>query len=69
MKLLFLDIHGVLITEQWLNKLDRDEKKYSLMDNSGFCPIAYNNLMTLLELSPDVDVVISSTMRRYVSLD
>lgn len=65
MRVLFLDVDGVLITEasaryyRWLNRLDPESDK----GWRRWCPIAANNLRFLLETLPDLQIVLSSCWR------
>jgi len=70
MKVLFLDIDGVLnsvgsfIYNNRLNLLGLTD----IPTHESFDPIACSNLQYVLEELPDVKVVISSTWRKYVPL-
>lgn len=59
MKIIFLDIDGVLNSEQFFKALYRD-KNYAFKE---FCPIACSNLIEILVEIPDVKIVVSSTWR------
>lgn len=71
MKVIFLDIDGVLNSHQsvyyWHHKNERrsgrsrTSKQYLAMK---FCPIARSNLEELIRQVPDLKVVVSSTWRR-----
>lgn len=62
MRVLFLDIDGVLNSEKgW----KRDDPK----DSWYWTPECVDQLKEILKACPDVKVVISSTWRRYVTLD
>lgn len=65
MKVLFLDVDGVLVTEasaryyRWLRRNKQE-------DDSSFrkwCPIATNNLRTLMARVPKMKIVLSSSWR------
>lgn len=66
MKLIFLDIDGVLNSRQssaYYSRLPEElENEYTL------CPIAISNLRHILEKHPDCHLVISSTWRKSRSL-
>lgn len=70
MKVIFLDFDGVLNSVQSMiynNRL----KLLGLTDtptHESFCPIASSNLQYILEELPDVQVVVSSTWRKYKTL-
>ena len=69
MFVLFLDIDGVLVTEQsyfyWEQRGDEPRKE---TDASRFCPIAVSNLNYLCANVPELLIVISSSWRTYYSL-
>jgi len=80
MKVLFLDIDGVLTSSQSLIFYKRKEdivnkvSKNNLLEkvlNKNFllCPIAVSNLNFILDKIPDVKVVISSSLREKNSLE
>jgi hypothetical protein len=65
MKILFLDIDGVLITEasaRYYRWLDKDAPE-SDKGWRTWCPIATNNLRILLDRVPDLQIVLSSSWR------
>lgn len=69
---LFLDIDGVLHTEQshfyWEQK--KDEKRPGGITNAErLCPIGISNLNYLCKQVPGLSIVISSTWRTYFSVD
>lgn len=70
MKLVFLDMDGVLNSHQsshyfWWKKHNR---KTFMNSWDQLCPIACSNLSELLEKDPEIKVVISSTWRRFHEL-
>ncbi len=78
MKVLFLDIDGVLNSHQsrhfWHNKRDQDKWENELYKSwqgtlyeylaQEFCPIAISNLEHILREVPDLKIVVSSTWRK-----
>lgn len=71
MKLLFLDMDGVLNSYQsshyfWKTKHNRT---CFMCDFDTLCPIACSNLDYILEKVPDLKVVISSTWRKFHQLN
>ena len=75
-KILFLDIDGVLNSAQSSHMHHRERKKAergepSWLDCLGrralredeFCPIACSNLADILDIIPDLNIVVSSTWR------
>lgn len=65
MKVLFLDIDGVLNSEQsaiYWNRQGKDNGGLS-RGNTYYCPIAVSNLQSILEEIPDLKIVVSSTWR------
>lgn len=65
MKVLFLDIDGVINSEQsavFWNREGKDNGGLSRRD-PDFCPIACSNLLSIFEDCPDVKIVVSSTWR------
>lgn len=66
MKLLFLDIDGVLNSTQSVYYYSRQKKKIRM--ETLLCPIATSNLQHILEKHPDCQIVISSTWRKYYTL-
>lgn len=66
MKILFLDIDGVLnshASADWANrKFGKCNGGFNTKDPK-FCPISCSNLITLLEDYPDLKIVVSSTWR------
>ena len=71
MKVLFLDIDGVLNSTQALlwHKRVKGIKGTVWMDQRYFCPISINNLVYILNKSQHLSIVISSTWRLRRSLD
>jgi len=71
MFVLFLDMDGVLVTEQsyfyWNQQ--GDETRKEIMGASRFCPIAVSNLNYLCANVPELRIVISSSWRTYYSLE
>lgn len=71
MRVIFLDIDGVLnsvssfIYNNRLNLLGLSD----ILTHQSLCPIACSNLQYILEEVPDLKVVITSTWRKYHSLD
>lgn len=68
MRVLFLDIDGVLNSEQsaiYFNRLGHENGGF----NDAFCPIALSNLTTILEELPDMKIVVSSTWRLGETLE
>jgi len=63
-KVLFLDIDGVLNSKQSARYYKRQGKR----PYKNLCPIASSNLQFLMELIPDIKIVISSTWRISSSL-
>ncbi len=67
MFVIFLDIDGVLATEQsyfyWGNK------KREVKNAQHFCPIATSNINYLCKSVPDLHIVISSAWRTYFSFE
>lgn len=72
MYICFLDMDGVLVTEQaffyWLRREDCKRKKNDVRADRS-CPIAISNLNYLCKNIPDLSVVISSTWRKYFSVE
>jgi len=68
MKVLFLDIDGVLNSHQSIHMYFRKSGGQGVRcDEHHFCPIAVSNLLTLFEEIPDLKIVVSSTWRRFSS--
>lgn len=67
MKILFLDIDGVLNSSQWFKALYRTTGKGGLIRD--FCPLASSNLLSILQEVPDLSIVISSSWRRRNTLE
>lgn len=69
-KILFLDMDGVLNSEQSSHYFGSTKyhKKTFMNGFDELCPIACSNLNYLLETSDDIRVVISSTWRRFHEL-
>lgn len=67
MKLIFLDIDGVLNSHQSYNYHNRITHNYEMADI--LCPIATCNLGYILDLHPDCSIVISSSWRKSRSVD
>lgn len=77
MKVIFLDIDGVLNSRQsttfWHNRRDQEQWENNMYQSwkgtlreyiaMEFCPIALSNLEELIRRVPDVKVVVSSTWR------
>jgi hypothetical protein len=61
MKVLFLDIDGVLNSEQFYRALYRQVNVALAL--TDFCPIACSNLMEILVEAPEVKIVVSSSWR------
>lgn len=61
MKVIFLDIDGVLNSEQFIRALYRKFKKGGL--HREFCPICASNLLTIMTDVPDAKIVVSSSWR------
>lgn len=59
-QILFLDIDGVMNSEQSIHYYSGDDK---------FCPIAHHNLKIFCKEMPDLKIVISSSWRQFYSLD
>ncbi len=78
MKVLFLDIDGVLNSHQsmhfWHNKRDQEKWENELYKSwqgtlyeylaQEFCPIAISNLEQVMRKVPDLKIVVSSTWRK-----
>lgn len=62
MKVLFLDIDGVMISQQWIKALYRSTLKGKLVKE--FCPICISNLIEVLQAHPDVKIVVHSSHRK-----
>lgn len=70
MKILFLDIDGVLNSEQSSLMYWRQNGKECLFVNENhFCLVSCSNLLSIIEECPDVRIVISSSWRVYHTLD
>jgi hypothetical protein len=70
MKVIFLDFDGVLNSVQSFIYHNR-QVLLGLTDiptHESFCPIASSNLQYILEELPDVQIVVSSTWRKYKTL-
>ena len=71
MKILFLDVDGVLTNDKYLsgNKDDIDTEDYTLQEvvNKQLCPDNVKCLNKLLSAT-DVQVVLSSSWRKFVQL-
>jgi hypothetical protein len=65
MKVLFLDIDGVLNSTQGVewHRLQRKIKGCIWIDHEFFCPIAVNNLKLIMRKLPHLKIVISSSWR------
>lgn len=68
-KILFLDIDGVLNSDQFDSAFFRDINNSIFTKNVRFCPLAIENLLMILQDVRDVEVVISSDWRITFSLD
>lgn len=78
MKVLFLDIDGVLNSHQsrhfWHNKRDQSKWENEMYESwkgtlfeylaQEFCPIAISNLEHIMREVPDLNIVVSSTWRK-----
>lgn len=62
MKLIFLDIDGVLNSTQSAYFYNRQHKRISM--ESRLCPIAMSNLAYILETYPEAYIVVSSSWRK-----
>lgn len=69
MKIIFLDIDGVLYTEQSYFYHEQKNANEANENETGLCPIAISNLNYIIENSPDTMIVISSTWRISRSID
>jgi len=69
MNVLFLDIDGVFNSHQWWMKIKRDGLIFDLTSKESFCPICLSNFQYILENIPDINIVITSTWRKYTSLE
>ena len=71
MKVLFLDIDGVLNSEQ----LIRQQQRYGIYDEAkclegiDVCQLAKSNLLYVLDCIPELRVVVHSTRRKRFSLE
>lgn len=66
MKVLFLDIDGVLNSVQAVHMYHRRNKDTIMQEwnpYEEFCPLAVNNLVEVLEAVPTLKIVVSSTWR------
>lgn len=68
---LFLDFDGVIVPEQayfyWAKRKDKKRASGSRAERS--CPIALSNLDYVCDQVPELLIVISSTWRKYYSLE
>jgi hypothetical protein len=71
MLVLFLDIDGVLCSWQSIHLFSRMAERGIISGSTYWhlCPIAISNLNNLMEEYPQMKIVISSTRRRYNTLD
>jgi HAD domain in Swiss Army Knife RNA repair proteins len=67
-KVLFLDIDGVLNSSQFNKALIRNVGRKGLLIKE-FCPLASSNLLEILSEVPDVKIVVSSSWRLHESLE
>jgi hypothetical protein len=66
MNIIFLDIDGVLNSEQQVIKLYRENQQARI--NRDFCPLAVSNLLHIVESISNTKIVISSTWRKLHTL-
>lgn len=69
MKVLFLDIDGVLNSTQHFVRVVREHGADWAPGPLEFCPMAVSNLLHVLEKSPDTQIVVSSSWRIGRSVD
>lgn len=71
MKVLFLDFDGVLnsVGSFIYNNRQNLLGLTKIRTNQSFCPVASSNLQYILEELPDVQIVVSSTWRKYKTID
>lgn len=69
MKVIFLDIDGVLNSHQWNMAHYREEKSCVMVGPEHFCPVSVSNLRWLLVSDKDLKIVVSSSWRKIHSLD
>lgn len=67
MKIVFLDIDGVLNSHQ--SDLYHNSFSQEFTMEKRLCPIATSNLKELLTIHPDIKIVVSSTWRRSRSIE
>lgn len=70
MRVIFLDFDGVLnsVASIIYHNRRKLEGTGEVFSHKSFCPIALSNLQYILEELPDVQVVVSSTWRKYNTL-
>lgn len=63
MKILFLDIDGVMNSHQAIHMYYKESNAAKHGRSMPFCPISCSNLREILERIPDLKIVVSSTWR------
>jgi len=70
---LFLDFDGVIVPEQayfyWEDMANKKRKNPDLVRSDRCCPIAISNLNYVCKQVPNLEIVISSTWRKYFELE
>jgi len=70
---LFLDFDGVIVPEQayfyWEERADKRRKNPDLARADRCCPICLSNLNYVCQQVPNLEIVISSTWRKYFDLE
>lgn len=69
MKVLFLDVDGVLNSHQSIRAIFRQTSKCGSGRDMPFCPISCSNLDEIMARIPDLQIVVSSTWRCGRTLD